>query len=188
MSAAFDDYIASAPGFAQPVLRKIRALFHKACPEIEEVFKWRNPSFEYRGLVGGMAAFKAHVSFGFWKQKLVKGADRLPGRITSVKDLPPDKVLLAMIREAVRLNEEGIKLTKEKRAKPALAVPADLAAALKKNRQARATFDGFPPGQRREYIEWIVEAKQQATRDRRLATTIEWLAEGKRKNWKYEKC
>ena len=197
-SAAVDAYIAKAAPFAQPILERIRDAFHAACPDVAEVIKWGVPHFDYKGPLGMMAAFKQHVGWGFWKLKLMRdphgifGAEReaMGGmKVTSVRDLPPKKVLLEYIREAVRLNEEGVKAprTASKKAAAPIEVPADLAAALKKDKKAKATFDGFPPSHKREYIEWIIEAKQDATRQKRLATTMEWLAEGKPRNWKYMK-
>ncbi|HEX6973780.1 MAG TPA: YdeI/OmpD-associated family protein, partial [Vicinamibacterales bacterium] len=186
----------NAPSFAQPILKKIRKAFHKASPEIAESMKWSFPHFEQKGLVGSMAAFKNHVSLGFWKARLMSdphGILRPVGRtsmgdlrIFDVSELPPEDVIVAYVREAIRLNEDGISVEKKAK-KPAVApeIPDDLAAALKKNRKALATFEKFPPGQRREYIAWITEAKQETTRKRRLATSIEWLAEGKIRNWKY---
>jgi uncharacterized protein YdeI (YjbR/CyaY-like superfamily) len=190
-SAEVDAYIANAAEFAQPILKKIRKLFHQSCPDVQETIKWSFPHFEYKGLLGSMAAFKQHVSFGFWKGQLMSdpkklfqgvGNTSMTGvRVTSLADLPDDKTMLEYIREAMRLNEQGVKPPKPaKKAKPAeLQVPKDLAAALSKNKAARATFEAFSPSHKREYIEWIEEAKQVATRHKRLATTIEWLSEGK---------
>lgn len=197
---AFDEYIAKAAPFAQPILTKIRAAFHKACPDVEETMKWRTPHFEYKGIIGSMAAFKQHVSWGFWKAKLMKdpkgilegaGEDTTSigfAKLTDAAQLPSEKVMIDYIREAVRLNEEGIAIERAPRgpAKP-VEVPDYLSAALKKNAAARKTFESFPPSHRREYIEWITEAKQDATRKKRLDTAIEWLSEGKSRNWKYEK-
>jgi uncharacterized protein YdeI (YjbR/CyaY-like superfamily) len=195
---AVDAYIAKAAPFARPILEKVRELFHKACPEIEEVMKWSFPHFEYRGIVGSMAAFKQHAIFGFWKAALLTDPHGLfdescdtgmsRAKFTDVSELPPDKVLIAYIREAVALNEEGVKVERPKREKkPEVEVPADFLAALKKNKNALAAFEAFSPGQRREYVEWIVEAKQDATRQKRLAQAVEWIAEGKARNWKYER-
>jgi uncharacterized protein YdeI (YjbR/CyaY-like superfamily) len=197
-SADIDAYIESAAPFAQPILRKLRELFHKACPQIEEKLKWSVPAFDYKGPVGGMAAFKAHASFGFWKAKLMKDPQGLfnkgekggmwGARLESVKELPPDKVLVAYIKEAVALNEMGIKAMKPTgKGKPAPKVPDYMLAALRKNKVALKTFEAFPPSHKREYIDWITEAKQDATRDRRLQQAIEWMAEGKSRNWKYRK-
>ena len=149
-----------------------------------------------------MAAFKQHASFGFWKHALVVGEGESPegrqlegmgsyGKLASIKDLPPKKQLLAHIRKAMKLNEEGVRtpaVRKGATPKPPPEAPADLAAALKKNARAKATFDAFPPGQKREYIEWLTEAKREETRQKRLTQAIEWMAEGKRRNWKYENC
>ncbi len=109
--------------------------------------------------------------------------------ITSVKDLPSDKILIAYIKEAARLNEEGVKVVKKKPAVPQVVeTPDDLLAALKKNKKAKATFDAFSPSNRKEYILWITEAKTEATRNKRLEIAVEWMSEGRSRNWKYEKC
>ena len=197
-TAAVDAYIAKAPEYARPILEKIREAFHAGCPEIEEKLKWGVPSFEYKGMLGGMAAFKAHVTFGFWKSRLMEDLDRLFARgpkasamgvkIESLADLPAKKILVTYVKEARRLNDEGLK--EPKRSAPRkpvrVVVPADLERALARNPKARAAFEGFPPSHRREYVEWITEAKREETRRKRLETTLEWLVAGKRRNWKYE--
>lgn len=196
---AVDAYIAKSADFARPILARLRRLMHQACPKIEETIKWGVPHFERQGVVASMAAFKQHASFGFWKQKLMDdpaglfpaaGDSSMGGRkFRSVKDLPADAVLLRYIKAAVALNEAGVKLPKADRPKkPPPKLPADLAAALKKNPKAKATYDAFPPSKQREYVEWITEAKQEATRLKRLATAVEWLAQGKSRHWKYESC
>ena len=195
-----DAYIAKSAEFAQPILAHLRQLVHKACPTATETIKWSMPFFEYNGSpLCNMAGFKAHCSFGFWNASQMKDAnsklqvkDRNAmgnfDRITSLKDLPPDKVMVTYIKEAAALIEQGVKKTVVKKApKPDLPVPAELVAALKKNRKAQATFENFSPSHRREYIEWITEAKTDATREKRVATTLEWLTEGKSRMWKYEK-
>ena len=194
-----DAYIAKSAEFARPILEHLREVVHAACPEVEEAFKWSFPCFMYRGMLCNMAAFKEHCSFGFWKSSLILGkkdaaeAERSMGqfgKIVRLSDLPPDDVLIGYIHEAMRLNEAGIKAPN--RAKPKapreLIVPDDLLAALQGQEVARATFDRFSISHKREYVEWITEAKTQATRSKRLATTIEWLAEGKPRNWKYMNC
>lgn len=188
-----DAYIAKAAPFARPILEHLRELVHLGCPDVVETIKWGSPAFEYEGLLANMAAFKAHVAFGFWKGALVFDSEREKeamgqfGRIASLDDLPADRTVVALVRKAARLNASGEKVPRPvKHPKPPLAMPPDLAAALKKNAKARATFERFPPSQKRDYIEWIVEAKTDATRARRLATTLEWLAEGKSRNWKYQ--
>jgi uncharacterized protein YdeI (YjbR/CyaY-like superfamily) len=193
-----DAYIDNAAEFAQPILGRLREIVHEACPEVEETLKWSAPSFLHAGgILCGMAAFKQHASFGFWKHALVVG-EEVPrdgmgsfGKLTSLKDLPPKKELVALIHKAMRLNEDGVKtmgVRKSSTPKPAPVLPDDFAAALKKNRQARATFEGFPPSQQREYVDWISEAKRAETRQKRLAQAIGWLAEGKPRNWKYMNC
>ena len=195
---AFDKYIAKSAEFARPILTKLRKLFHQACPEIEETMKWSFPHFEYKGVLGCMAAFKQHMSWGFWKAKLMKDphgvltvADKHSmghGRVTDISQLPPDKILLEYIREAVALNEQGVKVpAAKKKRKGELEIPDYFMAALKKNKLALTTFVAFSPSNKREYVEWIVEAKQEATRDKRMAQAIEWMHEGKPRNWKYMK-
>lgn len=198
-----DTYIASSADFARPILSHLRELVHAACPDVEETIKWGFPHFMYEGMLCSMAAFKQHCAFNFWKGALVLGASNCAnggsgeramgqfGRITAVSDLPSKKVLTGYIKEAMRLNAAGVASparSKPKKAKQALRVPEDLAQALSKNRKARTTFETFPPSQKREYIEWITEAKRDETRERRLETAIEWMAEGKTRNWKYVKA
>jgi hypothetical protein len=194
-----DAYIAEAPGFARPILNHIRNLVHAACPKVEETMKWRFPNFGYKGMLCSIAAFNRHCSFGFWKGELVlektAGGARGEGmghfgRIIAVSDLPNDKVLLRHIRKAVQLNEAGISkpVPPRSKAKKNLVVPQDLEAALKKNPKALATFEKFSYSHKREYVEWITEAKREETRQKRLVTTLEWLAEGKPRNWKYLNC
>jgi hypothetical protein len=194
---AVDVYIAKSADFARPILMRLRALMHKACPTVEETIKWGMPHFEYKGVFAGMAAFKQHAAFGFWKRRLMKdpagffskGESGMGGRkIRSLDELPSDTVLLGYIREAVALNEQGAKVPRSTRKKPPVRVPAYLAAALKRNAKARRTFGNFSASQRREYVEWLTDAKQEATRERRLASAIEWMAEGKARNWKYQNC
>jgi len=196
-SPRFDAYIAKSAEFARPILKKIRALFHKACPQIEETIKWGFPHFEYKGIVGSMAAFKQHVSFGFWKGTLLNDTHRLFSgvgnttmhmtKLTDLSQLPSDKILLEYIREAMALNEQGAKPPARKKPtrKKVLPIPDELARALKQNKKALANFEAFSPSCKREYIEWIIEAKQSETRARRLATAVEWITEGKPRNWKY---
>ena len=190
-----DAYIAKSADFARPILEEIRARVHAACPNVEETIKWGMPSFVHAGaILCGMAAFKQHASFGYWKHALVMGeAERdgmgSYGRLASVRDLPPKARMQADLRKAMKLNEDGVKPERRKSApRPAPEVPDELASALEKNKAAKATFDAFAPGCRREYIEWIVEAKREETRAKRLAQALEWMAQGKRRNWKYEKC
>lgn len=191
-----DAYIAAAAPFARPILKALRKTVHAACPEVEEATKWGHPHFMHHGMLCGMAAFKAHCAFGFWKDTLVVGADKAEGamgqlgRITALSDLPAEKTLKGWIVKAMKLNEAGVPAPRRTAAKPKPppVVPDDLAKALAKNAAARKTFEGFSPSSRREYIEWIVEAKRDETRSQRLATTLAWLAEGKKRNWKYENC
>ena len=192
-----DAYIAKAAPFAKPILTRIRSAVHKGCPHVQETMKWSFPHFDYKGMLCGMAAFKEHCTLGFWKASLLAGAG-IPdtgkdamgqfGRITSVDDLPSEKELVALVRQAARLNDEGVKVVRGKKApKPMPKAPPAFLKALRANTRAKGAYDTFSPSHRREYLEWITEAKTDATRDKRIATTIEWLAEGKSRNWKYER-
>ncbi len=193
-----DAYIAKSADFARPILERLRSIVHEACPDVEETIKWGAPNFVHAGgIVCMMAAFKQHASFGFWKQALVVGEDAgrqgmgSIGKLTSVKDLPPKKQLLAWIRKAVDLNVQGIKAPggrKTSKPKPPPVVPPELVAALKKDRKARAAWDAFAPSHQREYIDWINDAKRDETRVKRLAQAMEWVAQGKSRNWKYTNC
>jgi hypothetical protein len=191
-----DAYIAKSADFARPILERVRALVHEACPDVEETIKWGMPHFVKGGILCNMAAFKAHCAVGFWKGELIFGAPAGGeamghlGRITTLKDLPNKKDFVGYVKQAVKLNAEGAPAPSRVRPatpKPEAVVPPYLAAALKQNAAARATFDKLPPSHRRDYIEWMEEAKTETTRDKRLAQALEWLAEGKSRNWKYER-
>ena len=191
-----DAYIKRAQPFARPILSHLRATVHAACPEVEETLKWSHPSFLYHGMLCGMAAFKEHAAFGFWKGKLIVDANGRDlddamgqfGRLASVRDLPARRALVSFVKKAMALNEAGVTVRRVVKPKPRLATPSDLGAALAKNRRALATFKSLSPSARRDYVEWVVEAKRPETRARRIATAVEWMAEGKRRNWKYEAC
>jgi uncharacterized protein YdeI (YjbR/CyaY-like superfamily) len=187
-----DAYIEKSADFAKPILTRLRDLVHATCPEANETIKWGAPYFDYKGPLCGMVAFKRHCAFVFWKDTLIvqnpsEEAMGQLGRIESLSDLPPKKTLTAWLKKAVRLNEEGVKAPRSIRPpKPPVKVPADLEKALKKNARARAAFEAFSPSHRREYVEWIEEAKREETRTKRLAKAIEWMADGKPRNWKYQ--
>lgn len=187
-----DAYIARSADFARPILEHVRELVHRTVPNAGEAIKWGMPHFTHRDKsIAGMAAFKAHCAV------MVHGDGRQNtdgmgsyGKIASLDELPGDDVLVTKFREACeRIESRGTAAKRSPRLapKPGLAVPQDFAAALRDNPKAQATFEGFPPSQRREYVEWISDAKQDSTRAKRLATSLEWLAEGKRRNWKYER-
>jgi uncharacterized protein YdeI (YjbR/CyaY-like superfamily) len=192
-----DAYIAKSAAFAQPILEHLRSRVHAACLDVEEGIKWGMPFFSYKAApMCMMAAFKQHCSFGFWLSKEVTGGSGEDGmgqfgKLAALKDLPSEKQLAAFLKKAVALNEAGVKKARPKAAaKSAPTLPDELATLLAKppHAAARKAWDSFPPGAQREYTDWIIEAKTDATRQKRLATTLEWLAEGKRRNWKYEKC
>lgn len=192
-----DAYIAKSAEFARPILEYLRERVHAACPEVEEGIKWSMPFFSYKAApMCMMAAFKQHCSFGFWLSKEVTGGGDEDGmgqfgKLATLRDLPSDKQLATYLKKAMALNEAGVKKARPKAAaKPAPTLPDELAAALarKQHAAARKTWEGFGPGAQREYVDWVTEAKTEATRQKRLATTLEWLAEGRKRNWKYEKC
>jgi uncharacterized protein YdeI (YjbR/CyaY-like superfamily) len=191
----FDAYIAKAAPFAQPILRELRARMHQACPDLVETIKWRNLSFEYHGLLAGMAAFKAHLAFGFWKDELLRADTALAptlvkvGRVTELAGLPTAAAFAKAVKKAMALNRDGAKVPRKKAGKrPPIAMPAAFAQALAAMPKAQRTFDAFPPGKQRDYLEWITEAKKEATRDQRIEQAVAWLAEGKSRHWKYESC
>jgi uncharacterized protein YdeI (YjbR/CyaY-like superfamily) len=200
---AVDAYIAKAKPFAQPILRHLREVIHQAVPEVEETVKWSMPFFMYRGIIlGNIAAFKEHCSFGLWQenvQQLIKdgveergGSMGSFGKLRSVDDLPKDRELKAVLVEAARKIEQGER-TKSwerpvKKAKPTAEVPEALAAALKKNKVVAKQFAAMSPSCQREYCEWIADAKRAETREKRVATAMEWIGEGKSRNWKYQNC
>lgn len=188
-----DAYIAGARPFARPILKHLRKAVHAGCPEVEETLKWSNPAFMYKGILAGMAAFKEHVTFGFWKGSALnlpggKEHDAMWqfGRITSLGDLPDQKTLVGLVKQAVELHDKGVKAPRRKHPprKP-IPEPDYFLAALKKNRKALKTYESLSPSHKREYLEWITEAKREETRSTRLATAIQWMAEGKPRNWKY---
>jgi uncharacterized protein YdeI (YjbR/CyaY-like superfamily) len=197
-----DAYIAKAPPFAKPILEHIRSLVHANVPDVAEEMKWSFPHFTYKGMFAGVSAFKAHCSFGFWKHAIVaERAKELPkkgleamgqfGRLTTVHDLPSDAVMKKLLKIAMAVNDDGVKAPARK-VTPVkdrvLDIPAYFTKAVKANAKAKAVFDAFPYSSKKEYVVWVTEAKSEATRDKRLAQAVEWLAEGKRRNWKYENC
>jgi len=193
-----DDYIARQADFARPILEHLRAEVHAACPDAEETLKWSAPAFMYKGeILAMMAAFKQHAAFNFWRGTQVVGdagaqqkAMGQFGRITSVDDLPDRETFSALVRKSMTLTDAGVKAPQKKKGetKAPAETPEDLRRAIDANPKAAATFDGFSASCRREYVEWVTEAKQAATREKRIAQAVEWMAEGKKRNWKYEKC
>ena len=195
-----DLYIYNAADFARPILLHLRELIHVACPDVEETIKWSFASFDYKGPMCSMASFKQHCAFGFWKASLMKDKSLIAnaesesamghyGKITTLRDLPPDKKIIAHIKEAMMLNEKGIKLPPKKvtTRKKEIVAPDYFLKQLKKNKKALITFNSFSPSHKREYLEWITEAKTDETKNRRMETAIEWMTEGKSRNWKYMK-
>jgi uncharacterized protein YdeI (YjbR/CyaY-like superfamily) len=200
-SPKVDAYIAKAAPFAQPVLERLRELIHKGCPDVVEEIKWSMPFFVYKGqILSNIAAFKAHCSFNLWGGEVSaamrkdgvlsgEGLGKL-GKIASVKELPSNKQMIGYVKQSAAFIDDGGK-TMPKRTKAVKAeaeVPAELTAALKKNKAAGAMFAAFSPGCRREYVDWIAEAKRQETKEKRVAQAVEWMADGKQRNWKYQNC
>jgi len=184
-----DAYIGKSADFAQPILKHLRRVIHKGCPAVIETIKWGVPAYEYDGILCMTSAFKAHCGLIFWKSGLIKkttGHQAFFRRLASVTDLPPGPTLLAIVKEAARLNAEGItRLPRPRATARPVVVPAYFTAALRENPKARTAFKAFPPGYQREYLEWIASAKADATRQRRLATALDWMAAGKSRHWKY---
>lgn len=192
-----DAYIAKSADFAKPILTHLRKLVHVNCPDATETIKWSMPHFDYRGgIFCNMAAFKQHCAFGFWLGDLLKVDNQNEkamgdfGRITALDDLPGDKAIARLIKAAMKLHDEGAKIPARAKSaeKKELDIPAAFLGEVKKNKQALATFEGFPYSKKKEYVEWFTEAKTEATRDKRLAQSIEWLAVGKSRHWKYQNC
>lgn len=203
-----DAYIDDAAQFAKPILERLRKIIHKSCPVAEETMKWSSPCFEHHGLMVSMAAFKAHVNLVFFRGKELEDPDDLFDgkaretleiiRLESVSDVPAERILKKYLVAAAKLNEAKAedgkparkKATKAKpggKSKQVIPVPKDLLAALSKQVAAKKTFDAFSPSAQKEYVEWIEEAKRPATRQKRIDQAIEWMAEGKPRNWKYMK-
>jgi uncharacterized protein YdeI (YjbR/CyaY-like superfamily) len=188
-----DSYIAKQRDFAKPILDYIREVVHEGCPDCEETLKWSMPTFLHHGILCGMAGFKEYAVMMFWKGTLIVGTGGKSleamgslGRITRIEDLPPRKELLGYIKKAMELNEKGVKAPKKHSApKKTIPMPADLKTALAKNKKAKSTYEEFSPSAKREYLEWIIDAKAEDTRKRRLQQAVEWMAEGKTRNWKY---
>lgn len=196
-----DDYIARAQDFAKPILTHMRKLIRTACPDVSETMKWSFPHFEYGGaILCSMASFKQHCAFNFWKASLMSDPHKIfaniadvgigdLGKIKSLSDLPSDEVFIQYIQEAARLNREGVK--PQPKAKPAkdreMEIPNYFMEALRKNKAALKTFESFSFTNKRDYVEWVTEAKAETTRNKRLETAVEWMAEGKVRNWKYVK-
>lgn len=196
-----DTYINAARPFARPILEYLRETVHRVCPEATETMKWSFPHFMYSGeILCSLAAFKEHVAFGFWKAAAMQDAERLLnpigetamghfGKIRSLEDLPPPVVLERYIREAMRLNENGTKVrpTKSGLPKSQPEPPEDFLESLRHEPDAESFFRKLRPAQQAEYVNWILEARTTATRNKRLTTAVTWLTEGKRRNWKYER-
>lgn len=193
-----DEYIKKSAPFAQPILTHFRNLVHEICPAVEEKIKWSFPHFDYKGPMCHMASFKQHCAIGFWKATLMMDSQKLTetaksevamghlGKITSLKDLPKDSVLKKYIRDAMKINEAGIKLpTKKPAVKKELEVPEYFLKALAKNKKALKAFDDYSYSHKKEYVQWITEAKTETTRNKRMAEAVEWLSEGKPRHWKY---
>lgn len=195
-----DAYIAKSADFAKPILTHLRALVHKACPDVVETIKWGFPNFDYKGVMCNMAGFKEHCSFGFWKASfiddpkgLLKTSDRASmgnlDRITSLKDLPSDRDLIGFIKQSAELNDHGVKrkVTVTPKGSKTISTPAYFQKELNKNKLANETFKNFSYSNRKDYIEWFEEAKTEETRAKRITQALEWISDGKARNWKYQK-
>jgi uncharacterized protein YdeI (YjbR/CyaY-like superfamily) len=194
-----DAYIAKSADFAKPILNHIREMVHRVAPELSENMKWGCPFFDYKGPVCQMAAFKRHCAFGFWRENMLhdpKGYLKVDGeessagsfgQILSISDLPPEEVLIDFIQQAIAINEKGVKLEKKPvTPKAELPMPADFDKLLKADLVTMGNYEKFSPSCKREYLEWFAEAKSDATREKRMQQALEWIGEGKTRNWKYK--
>jgi uncharacterized protein YdeI (YjbR/CyaY-like superfamily) len=196
-----DEYILKSADFAKPVLNHLRSIIHGACPEVKETIKWGFPNFEYAGsILCSMASFKQHCAFTFWLGSLMSDPHKILagvgektsmgqlGQIKTLNDLPADEILTQYVKEAMMLIEKGIKKpVKENFSSKEPEIPNYLLSALQQNENALKNFEKLSPSHKKEYLEWITEAKTEATRNKRISTTIEWMLEGKSRNWKYMK-
>ena len=192
-----DAYITKSADFAKPILNHIRKLVHATCPDVEETLKWGFPHFMYKGILCSIASFKNHCAFGFWKGKMILGKDGEKdeeamgqfGKITAISDLPEEETLIQYIKEAIKLNRAGVRFPAKvkPRAKKKLNIPGYFMDALRKNQKTLTTFENFSFSHKKEYVEWITEAKSKETQLKRLETAIEWISEGRPRNWKYIK-
>jgi uncharacterized protein YdeI (YjbR/CyaY-like superfamily) len=197
MNPRVDEYIERSEDFAKPILKHLRELVHKASPEITEEIKWGFPNFVKNGIICSMASFKKHCAFTIFNATMMNDPHGILkrvgntsmgqlGRISDVSDLPSDDILLEYIKEAISLDKSGIRKVKPKETKE-INIPESITEALETNPKAKATFINFSYSHKKEYLEWITDAKTEATREKRIATMLEWLEEGKHRNWKYEK-
>ena len=189
--ARIDAFIAKAQPFAQPILTHLRDVLHHACGGLEESIKWGRPAFLNEGrILAVFGAFKAHASLTLWKMGEATGREEEGmgqfGKLTSLADLPGDEELIRIIQATASARAKAMPQPK-KAPRPDLPVPDELASALAASPKAQAVWDGFAPSHRREYSEWVSEAKRAETRAARVAQSVEWIAEGKQRNWKYQK-
>ncbi len=195
-----DAYIDKAADFAKPIIIHLRELIHAACPDVEETWKWSFPVFMYKGgMLCNIAAFKKHCAFGFWKASIMPDPDNILtiadkaamghlDKIEKLQDLPKDSILKKYIKAAMKLNDEGVTVARPKpteKEKKELQVPDYFTKELKKNKEAEKIFNAFSYSHKKEYIQWFEEAKTEPTRNKRMAQALEWIAEGKGRNWKY---
>ncbi len=195
-----DDYIDKAQNFAKPILSYIREIMHEDCPEVAEDWKWSYPHFMYKGkILAAMCAFKKHCAMGFWLEQEMKTVKKYTenrekngmftlGKIQKIEDLPSRKELEVAIKEAMELIDMGVTLKKAPPSKTALSAPYYFEKALKSEKKAWEIFEKASPSFPKEYIMWLTDAKTEATRDKRMKQAVEWISEGKGRNWKYEKC
>lgn len=194
-----DEYIEKSQDFAKPILHYIREIVHAICPDTEEAIKWKFPTFMYKGkILCSMVSFKQYCSLGFWLHDEMKTLKNIEtdvektnmfslGKIMKIEDLPSKPLLKKMILEAMELTDMGVTLKKASPSKTETEVPDYFQNALQHNKKASEIFIKGSPSFRKEYINWITEAKTEATRNKRMEQAIEWISEGKARNWKYMK-
>lgn len=198
---SFDQYIDLQADFARPILQHLRTLIRSACPDGIEEFKWNFPHFTYKGVIlCHLGAFKSHLSVGFWLSAIMDDPDGILqtseresmgnlGRIKRMEDLPAPEVLVRYVHHAMDLIDQGRKLpsVKEKPKDRTLSIPKILETMLDANPKAKGTFESFSYSAKKDYTLWIDEAKTEATKIKRATQAVEWLEEGKKRHWKYEK-
>lgn len=198
-SAKVDEYIEKSPDFAKPILDYLREIIHEACPDAEEAIKWKFPTFMYKGkILCSITAFKQYCSLGFWLHQEMKTLQEIEtntekssmfslGKITRLEDLPSQPQLKRAIKEAMELTDMGVMMKKAPPSRIEMEIPDYFQSALNAQPKAKEIFEKASPSFRKEYIAWLTEAKTEATRNKRLEQSLEWIAEGKGRNWKYQK-
>jgi hypothetical protein len=193
-----NQYMAELPEWQRRMLVRLRQLIHEAAPEVEEAWRWDKPHFDNAGIMVGLCAFKEHVAVWFHKGALLKDTKKLfeatarteEKGMRAYKLHEGDKIneaaFLDLVKQAVAVNDKGTKLREAKPTKKALVVPEDLEQVLRKDPTAWANWEAFPVGHRRAYVEWVTDARQEETRKRRIAQSLEKIREGEQQEERHQ--